>query len=254
MACLALFSLRAWANDPIADVRASILPGVQTTLLPDFSVYQDVRTKKKEFFHYLLPMIRHSNDQIRSDRSLLLALRDDLRTGTTVDSSAYDHLGEIGHRYGVPDSTDRLARLNALLLRVDVVPESLVLAQAAKESGWGTSRFAREGNNLFGVWCFTPGCGLKPLSRDAGLNHEVARYDSVQQSVNAYVHNINTHAAYNELRRIRAESRAGASIISGMALAEGLLRYSARGVDYVREIQQLIRTNNLQQFNLPRRV
>ena len=251
---LAFSSQRALASDQFETVRASILPSIETVVLPDFAAYPDVRSRKSAFFSFLLPMIRHSNDRIRQDRSLLLALRDDLRTGTTIDASAVETVGGIGQRYGVPAVSDLLAQVNALLLRVDVVPESLVLAQAANESGWGTSRFARQGNNLFGVWCFTPGCGLQPLSRDPGLTHEVARYESVQESIDHYIHNINTHAAYRQLRQIRSDSRAGRGAISGLALAEGLVRYSARGMDYVREIQQLIRSNNLQKFNLGQRV
>ena len=247
-------SANAFANDRPESVRASILPETHAIALPDFSRFRDVHSRKEAFFNFLLPMIRHSNEVIRKDRSLLLALRDDLRTGINIDPGVIEIVGEMGKHYGGPTDGDLLSRINALLLRVDVVPESLVLAQAANESGWGTSRFARQGNNLFGVWCFTPGCGLTPLSRDDGMNHEVARYESVQHGVSAYIHNINTHAAYRELRRIRAESRAGTGSVTGHALAEGLVRYSARGLDYVREIQQLIRFNNLQKFNLGRRV
>ena len=228
---------------PIAEARPSTLP--------DFTHYSDVQTKKQEFFNYMLPMVRHANNRILNDRSLLLAIRNDLRSGVTINPDAVQFVGELARVYRVKSREHLPSIVDVLLIRVDVVPESLVLAQSANESGWGTSRFAREANNLFGVWCFTRGCGVTPLSRDDGLTHEVARYDCVQDSVNAYIHTINTNGAYLGLRQIRATSRDGEQYISGLALAEGLKKYSSRGIDYVREIQQLIRVNNLQRFNLP---
>ncbi|MBT4495062.1 MAG: hypothetical protein HOC70_17605 [Gammaproteobacteria bacterium] len=232
---------------------STILPIAKVTSpsLPDFAAIHDVRTKKREFFDFMLPMIRHSNDAIRQQRHELLAIRDNLRAGVEIDAEAHRLIGGISRHYRVRPGSALLNQVDELLIRVDVVPESLVLAQSANESGWGTSRFAREANNLFGVWCFRQGCGIKPLSRDDGLTHEVARYDSVQHSVDAYIRTINTNPAYEELRQIRAGSRAGAVNASGMALAEGLLRYSSRGIDYVREIQQMIRVNRLHEYNLP---
>jgi uncharacterized FlgJ-related protein len=135
-----------------------------------------------------------------------------------------------------------------LLLRVDVVPASLVIAQAAKESGWGRSRFAREGNNFFGIWCFNRGCGMTPERRDEGRHHEVAMFDTVEEGVRYYVRTINSHIAYNDLRQMRAEARHQHRAFAGETLATGLLRYSERGVLYVDEIKSMIRYNQLQRF------
>lgn len=238
---------------PTVSSASSILPiaEVRPSTLPDFTHYRDVRTKKQEFFSYMLPMVRHANNRILNDRSLLLAIRNDLRSGVVINPNDVQFVGELARVYRVKSRQHLPSVVDVLLIRVDLVPESLVLAQSANESGWGTSRFAREANNLFGIWCFTRGCGVTPLSRDDGLTHEVARYDCVQDSVNAYIHTINTNGAYLDLRQIRAASRDGEQYISGLALAEGLRKYSSRGIDYVREIQQLIRVNNLQRFNLP---
>jgi len=170
-------------------------------------------------------------------------------------------LRAMATRYKIK-AQDDAELLATLLQRVDAVPASLVLAQAANESGWGTSRFARQGNNLFGIWCFKAGCGLKPLKRTPGLTHEVARFDSVEAGVRHYIHTINTHSAYADLRDIRARARQQAaqpellSVLGedelqrsmGEQLAEGLLAYSERGEEYVREIQAMIRVNELHRF------
>ena len=219
--------------------------------LPDFAAIRDVRTKKREFFDFMLPMIRQSNLAVLNDRAFLVEVRHSLLLGAEPEPAVLEKIGGISRRYRVNPGGGLLNQLDELLLKVDVVPESLVLAQAANESGWGTSRFARQANNLFGVWCFKPGCGLTPLSRDEGLTHEVAKYASVQHSVSAYVHTINTNPAYIGLRQIRANSRMAEGSLTGLALAEGLEKYSSRGMDYVREIQQMIRVNNLHEFNLP---
>lgn len=230
---------------------APTAPSGQISELPDFAAIQDTATKKREFFNYMLPMIRESNDKIREERRQLLRIAAMIKTGTTIDSSDLDFVGGLQVRYRVRNQYDLSATVDALLVRVDVVPASLVLAQAANESGWGTSRFARQANNMFGVWCFTEGCGLTPLARAEGLTHEVARYDSVQDSIDAYIRTLNTNSAYVELRDIRANSREMADHFTGHELAEGLLRYSERGEDYVEEIQMMIRVNDLHRYTLP---
>jgi Bax protein len=241
----------------VSNIASEILPSSEVesrsypSTLPDFSAIKDVRTKKQTFFSYMLPKIRQANDKVLADRRLLMMIRDDLRTGDSLDEDDIQFVGALKARYRIRQQTSLRSTVDDLLIRVDVVPESLVLAQAANESGWGTSRFAREANNLFGVWCFSKGCGLTPRDRDEGLNHEVAKYDSVHDSIVAYMHTINTNPAYIHLRDIRATTRSEELHFSGLALAEGLLKYSSRGIDYVREIQQLIRVNDLQKYTLP---
>lgn len=238
---------------PVEKVSApAILPKVTPiqSELPDFAAIRDVKTKKQAFFAFMLPLIRDSNQAVLNDRFILENARMTLQTREALDAEVLHKIGGLSNRYRVRPGSDLLNTIDELLLKVDVVPESLVLAQAAKESGWGTSRFARKANNLFGVWCFTPGCGLTPLSRDEGLTHEVARYDTVRDSVSAYIRTINSNPAYIELRQIRADSRSGGGL-TGLALAEGLVRYSSRGLDYVREIQQMIRVNKLHEYTLP---
>jgi len=121
----------------------------------------------------------------------------------------------------------------------------LALAQAANESAWGTSRFAQDGNNLFGQWCYTNGCGLVPSRRREGATHEVRRFDNIRDSVESYIHNLNTFPSYQMLRRIRQQLRQQDRPIDGVSLADGLESYSSRGLDYIVELQRMIYSNEL---------
>ena len=135
------------------------------------------------------------------------------------------------------------ASIQELLLRVDEIPTSLVLAQAANESAWGTSRFAQDGHNYFGQWCFKQGCGITPSNRAPGATHEVKRFNTPMDSVHAYFININTHRAYKTLREIRASAE---KPVSGVLLADGLLNYSERKQAYIDELKSMIISNNLE--------
>ncbi len=216
--------------------------------IPDFAGYTNVQKKKSDFFNYMLPIVRAGNAQIRSERLSLQTLIHQLKNNQTITPGEARVAADLFRRYkmAVPENIT-LPSLTVLLSRIDVVPEALVLAQSANESGWGTSRFARKANNFFGIWCFKAGCGLAPRGRDSGQTHEVAKYDSVLDGVQAYLRVLNTHRAYQSLRDIRSQQRQHGTL-RGEALAEGLTPYSERGVDYVRDIQQLIRVNDLQTF------
>ena len=163
---------------------------------------------------------------------------------------------ELADEYWV-DVNDKSFKqiIGELLIKIDEVPPSLVVAQAINESGWGRSRFAREANNLFGMWCYTPGCGLVPERRRANDKHEVKRYASIQASVDEYLRNINRNKAYVELRALRAEQRQRLQPLSGEYLAQGLRRYSSIGAEYVNRIRNIIRTRELarldQQYKVP---
>ena len=227
---------------PTANKKASIP-------LPDFSSFKNVKEKKEQFFQFMLPKIRLANTKIRVERSSLQDVFNRNKDEPILSDADKKFLGALKVKYKISEELEALDSINALLTKIDEVPASLVLAQSANESGWGTSRFAIEARNMFGIWCFREGCGIKPLQRAAGKKYEVAKYETIQASVEAYMLNINSHPAYRELRRIRSEARADNSYLSGMALAEGLETYSARGEDYVEEIKQLIRINKLQRFN-----
>ena len=153
--------------------------------------------------------------------------------------------------YSLPLPTSGIdeAWLKEMLNRVNVLPEALVLTQAANESAWGTSRFATEANNYFGHWCYSKGCGLVPLQRNEGSTHEVAKFSSSQESVHRYFMNLNRNKAYQDLRGIRMElANKGEDLLTldaATKLTEGLLKYSERGTDYVTDLQAMIRHNKV---------
>lgn len=221
-------------------------PAVVFAPLPDFGAIGDVATKKRTFFGYLMPMIEARNREIRRTRAFLQEARGRLAAGEALSGETRQRLETLAERYRVAAPAGLgLEEVDLLLRRVDVLPPSLVLAQAATESAWGTSRFARVANNLFGEWCFTEGCGVVPRSRVEGATHEVEEFDSIYASVQSYFRNLNSHPAYAEVRERRAAARARGEPIRGLDLAAGLTRYSERGEHYVEELRAIIRVNDL---------
>jgi Bax protein len=216
---------------------------------PDFSKIGIASQRKEAFYDYLLPMVHKANAEVLLERQWLLSMADKLTLQQSLSAIELEELTKVEGRYRLSAGDKQPAkRVNSLLLRVDVVPASLTVAQAAKESGWGTSRFATEGNNFFGIWCFYQGCGLTPLRRRDGLAHEVGTFDTVEEGVRYYIRTINTHVAYNHLRELRAEGRRQNQFQLGEVLANGLISYSERGMAYVREVQTMIRYNKLHRF------
>lgn len=210
---------------------------------PDFTGYESVEKRKEAFFSFFLPLVRERNSEILATREKLSQWRNDPEA---VDGWSSADVQAVAADYDIegfdPDSPDDWERL---MRRVDVIPPSLALAQAAKESGWGTSGFAREGNNFFGQWCFEKGCGLVPEKRPENRDYEVAVFASAEESVDAYMRNLNRHSAYSPLRRIRQDLRNKEEPVTGTTLAQGLEDYSAQGEEYVSQVQTLIRTNAL---------
>lgn len=211
--------------------------------LPDFDAIADINEKKQAFFAYLGPHVARENARLRFLRKQLLEMKAQLtnRQPLTVQDYAFLYALYDEFRMDVAQTDDD--SFTELLKRVDILPASLVLMQAANESAWGTSRFAVEGLNFFGQWCFREGCGLVPLYRGEDQFHEVARFDSAGASIRSYFYNLNTFHSYEELRDIRAELRSHNKPVRGEELARGLLRYSERGEDYIAEISGMIRFN-----------
>lgn len=216
----------------------------RTQPLPDFSAYDDVGAMKRAFYAHLAPAIAAENERVLGQRARLLAIIDEIERGDTPGWLDRRWLRKLAAEYAVEwDAADPAPALELLQRRVDMVPPALAMVQAAKESGWGRSRFAIEGNNLFGQWCYTKGCGLVPSNRRAGARHEVAAFDTVREAVSSYVHNLNTHDAYQTLRRLREQQRAGGEIPRAEVLLGGLTQYSQRREAYVEEIRSMLRAN-----------
>ena len=205
-----------------------------------------VSVKKARFFNRLIPLVHQQNETTRLLQQRILDIRQLLVIGQTLTESEQQLITGLIRRYRVAKAVNvDLALIDLLLTRVDLLPPSLALAQAANESAWGQSRFALQANNLYGQWCFKAGCGLVPKSRPEGMNHEVASYPTWQQSVAAYFLNLNSHPAYQPLRDIRSGLRQQNLPLSGEQLAVGLEKYSARGSVYVESLQKIIRVNDL---------
>jgi Bax protein len=242
-----IVSLYGPANRPV-----SVSAPESSTVLPDFASIVDTGTRKQQFFDFFQDHIYAENAHIAETRRELLAYAQILGAVTHADAALTDHEREglrglaASYKVDAGISSDKLI-LQELLLRVDVIPTSLVLAQAANESGWGTSRFALEGNNIFGQWCYQLGCGIVPRQRANGAKHEVKRFDSIEAAIESYFRNINTHHLYSDFREKRARYRMLGWALDSVALAQALGRYSQRGENYIDELQTMIRQNKLRQ-------
>ena len=201
----------------------------------------EVKMKKEVFFRILAPLILRSNELIMQDRVRLQSISED-----SEEDAAW--LSELGVRYRVLKSTDDPVgpeQISELIKHVDIVPPSLAMAQTAEESGWGTSRFADQGNAMFGQWAWGENA-IKPEQQRAGKgNYGIAAFDSPQGSVNGYMLNINSHRAYAPLRDKRAAMRAKGQEPTGKALASTLLNYSERGQHYVDTLNSIMSYNKL---------
>lgn len=203
-----------------------------------------VQDKKRIFFRIMGPLVLRANELVLQERTQLQAqIEKGARSG-----GRSDELASLAAKYRIDMKGDKpdAGALEELMQRVDIVPASLALAQGAEESGWGTSRFAHLGNAVFGQWTWG-GDGITPKEQRSGKgNYKIAAYDSPLDSVKAYILNINTNAAYADLRKRRAAMRAAGESISGWKLAETLTRYSERGPAYVESLHALMRINHLQ--------
>ncbi len=226
------------------------VPALILQKLPtDLNKIKSTKQRKTIFFTSLLPMILIANDEILVERNKMVEIQQQLMVQHQLNPAQQHIVATLAKRYKIKVHTDRPEKtIQQLLNRIDVIPADLALAQAANESAWGTSRFSQLANNLFGQWTFTPGQGIVPEDRPEGQTYEVRKFLTVYDSVRSYLHNLNTHSAYRQLRQLRAESRLAGQNPEGSRLAEGLLRYSIRGEAYVKELQAMIKTNHLDRF------
>ncbi|MGX9463559.1 glucosaminidase domain-containing protein [Shewanella sp. A14] len=211
--------------------------------VPKFAEIDDIPTKKKTFFDYFRPAIEAQNQIILQDRQFLLLVIEQIDNGLKLSQSDNERLRSLLEKYQYNVKSFTHNTLTPLLKRIDIIPVNMVLVQAANESGWGSSRFAIEGFNFFGQWCFTKGCGLVPLARGDGKTHEVAVFDSPKDSIIAYMMNLNTHSAYRLFRSIRADLRAQNIKPTAEKLVYGLINYSERKDEYIDELLEMLKHN-----------
>ena len=225
----------------LQDVRKKkLVKPVALTLLPqEIKMIENVKKRKEFFIQIVLPLIIQENNNIRLDRKTLFNIIN--KSNNTASEKKW--LEKKYKQYGV-NSRD----LSVLKIRMDEIPTSLAIAQAAKETGWGTSRFAQEGNALFGQWTWS-GEGLKPKKAEEGKGHKVMKFNVLQASVRAYQRNLNTHSSYKDFRKARAEFRDLNMPLDSIELSTYLNKYAETGNQYVEVLQKIITQNKLKDFD-----
>ena len=228
-------------NYNLDDVRKKkLVKPVSLSLLPmEIKMIENTKKRKELFIQIILPLVIKENNYIRSERKKLFNI---LNKNHNTNSEK-KWLEQKFKQYGVVNKD-----LSTLKVRMDEIPISIAIAQAAKETGWGTSRFAQEGNALFGQWTWT-GEGIKPAAAEADSTHKVMRFKVLQASVKAYHRNLNTHSSYRDFRRVRAELRDEGKALDSIVLSEYLDKYAQTGKKYIKILQQIIKQNKLTDFD-----
>ena len=228
-------------NYNLKDVRKNkLVKPINLDLLPEeMKMIENTSQRKNLFIQIVLPLILDENNQIKLDRKKLFVV---LNKNNNSDAEK-KWLNMKFKQYGVKNKD-----LSTLKIRMDEIPVSLAIAQAAKETGWGTSRFALEGNALFGQWTFS-GDGIKPKSSDNDKTHKVMKFQILKASVRAYQRNLNTHSSYKKFRKLRAQSRDNDEKLDSLILADCLDQYAATGVEYTKTLKKIILQNSLKDFD-----
>ncbi len=225
----------------LSDVRINkIAKPVEIGKLPyELKDIQSVKKRKELFIQIVLPLILEENNKILLDRTKLFAILNK----NNNSKSDNEWLIKKFKQYGVTKKD-----IPTLKRRMDIIPPSMAIAQAAKETGWGTSRFALEGNALFGQWTYTDK-GIKPAAADAGTKHKVMMFNVLKSSVRAYARNLNTHKSYKEMRYVRAIQRDNVGKLMSLELVDYLDKYAETGKEYTVILKKIIEQNSLTDFD-----
>jgi len=225
----------------LKDVRKTkLVKPVKLSLLPnEMKMIESTKKRKNLFIQIILPLVLEENNRIKLNRKKLFSILNKNHNSPAEKK----WLDAKFKQYGVLNKD-----LSTLKVRMDTIPASLAIAQAAKETGWGTSRFALEGNALFGQWTWS-GEGIKPAKADNDATHKIMKFKILKSSVRAYQRNLNTHSGYKEFRMARAELRDNGRDLDSLILANYLNRYAETGQEYVKIIKQIIKQNNLKDFD-----
>ncbi len=231
-----LFEDLEYSLDEVRDIK-QVKPIYFTRLPKDLDKIRSVTRKKETFLQIVLPLIVAENEKIENDREYLFKIITD---NDSEEKRVW--LSKKFREYKVQDNS-----IGELIEKIDIVPTSIALAQAAKESGWGTSRFALEGNAIFGQWTFN-GVGIEPLEKDDDKSHKILKFPILRASVKAYITNLNTHPSYKGFREKRQEARDRNKKPSGIDLIDELESYAETGKEYTKILKQIIEQNNLEEF------
>ena len=220
--------------------KKKLVKPISLSLLPEeMKMIENTKKRKELFIQIILPLVIKENNYIRSERKKLF----NILNKSHNTNSEKKWLEQKFKQYGVVNKD-----LSTLKVRMDEIPISMAIAQAAKETGWGTSRFAQEGNALFGQWTWT-GEGIKPAGAEVDSTHKVMKFKVLQASVKAYHRNLNTHSSYKDFRRVRAELRDEGKALDSIVLSEYLDKYAQTGKKYIKILQQIIKQNKLTDFD-----
>ena len=233
---LNLFEDLEYDLDKVRDEK-QVKPIYFTRLPRDLDKIKTIKAKKETFLQIVLPLVVAENEKIETDRNYLLKV---IRDNDSDEKLQW--LKRKFKEYKVKDGD-----INELIEKVDIVPTSIALAQAAKESGWGTSRFALEGNAIFGQWTWD-GVGIEPLDKSDDQSHKILKFPILRASVKAYITNLNTHPSYKNFREKRLMLRQSNKALSGIDLIHELENYAETGKEYTRILEQIIEQNDLQEF------
>ena len=241
LSALTIEELFRSTNYTLEDVRKNkLVKPITLTLLPkEIIKIENTKKRKDLFIQIILPLVIKENNKIKLDRKKLFRILNKSKN-TKIEKK---WLASKFKQYGVVNND-----LSTLKIRMDEVPISMTIAQAAKETGWGTSRFAQEGNALFGQWTWS-GEGIKPLGADSDATHKVMKFRVLQASVKAYQRNLNTHSSYKDFRSERAGLRDEGRKLDSLILSEHLDKYAETGKQYVKILQQIIKQNSLMDFD-----
>jgi len=233
---LNLFEDLEYDLDVVRDNK-TVKPIYFTRLPKDLVEIKSVKEKKETFLQILLPLVVAENEQIQNDREYLLKI---IKQNQSEKNKAW--LNKKYKKYKVSNKN-----IEELIEKIDIIPTSIALAQAAKESGWGTSRFALEGNAIFGQWTWN-GAGIEPLEKTENQKHKILKFPLLRASVKAYISNLNTHSGYKGFRKKRSQLRMQNKNLSGLALIHELDNYAQTGKEYTKILQKIIEQNDLDEF------
>ena len=232
------FSVDSFLNDESANLI------IFSSLPDDFMEIKSVNERKKLFINTLLPIIYSENLKILEDRKKILDWWNESQGENFSRDFWPSWLFELSEKYETSDSN-----LGNLLMKVDVIPISMALAQAAIESGWGTSRYLREGNAIYGQYTFEKDRGIRPERRESNEKFFIKRFSNLSESTRSYFKNINTHRAYVDFREERKKLRMNGVKLSGVKLVKFLTSYSERREEYVKDVENIIQSNNFMKFD-----